>query len=77
MQLQQVVGFGHWRDAIGAREQRKHTVNTTWGMVAEDNSFGTHEFLQLCDLLGCQPYIAGNVGTGTIDITKSSLGFFG
>ncbi|HEY4109318.1 alpha-N-arabinofuranosidase [Puia sp.] len=55
----------HWRDAIGPRDQRKHTVNTTWGMVSEDNSFGTHEFLQLCDLLGCQPYIAGNVGTGT------------
>lgn len=55
----------HWRDAIGPREQRKQTVNTTWGMVSEDNSFGTHEFLQLCDLLGCQPYIAGNVGTGT------------
>jgi alpha-N-arabinofuranosidase len=55
----------HWRDAIGPREQRKHTVNTTWGMVSEDNSFGTHEFLQLCDLLGCEPYIAGNVGSGT------------
>jgi alpha-L-arabinofuranosidase len=55
----------HWRDAIGPREQRKQTVNTTWGMVSEDNSFGTQEFLQLCDLLGCQPYIAGNVGTGT------------
>jgi len=55
----------HWRDAIGPREQRKQTVNTTWGMVTEDNSFGTHEFLDLCSLLGCQPYIAGNVGTGT------------
>jgi alpha-L-arabinofuranosidase len=55
----------HWRDAIGPKDQRKHTVNTTWGMVSEDNSFGTHEFLQLCDLLGCEPYIAGNVGTGT------------
>jgi alpha-N-arabinofuranosidase len=55
----------HWKDAIGPREQRKKTVNTTWGMVTEDNSFGTHEFLELCSLLGCQPYIAGNVGTGT------------
>ena len=55
----------HWRDAIGPRNQRKRTVNTTWGMVEEDNSFGTHEFLELCGLLGCQPYIAGNVGTGT------------
>ena len=55
----------HWADAIGPRNQRKRTVNTTWGMVTEDNSFGTHEFLELCGLLGCQPYIAGNVGTGT------------
>ncbi len=55
----------HWRDAIGPREQRKKTVNTSWGMVTEDNSFGTHEFLELCSLLGCEPYVAGNVGTGT------------
>ncbi len=55
----------HWADAIGPRNQRKRTVNTTWGMVPEDNSFGTHEYLDLCSLLGCQPYIAGNVGTGT------------
>jgi alpha-N-arabinofuranosidase len=55
----------HWKDAIGPRDQRKKTVNTTWGMVTDDNSFGTHEFLDLCSMLGCQPYIAGNVGTGT------------
>jgi alpha-N-arabinofuranosidase len=55
----------HWRDAIGPKEQRKKTVNTSWGMVTEDNSFGTHEFLRLCELLGCQPYLAGNVGTGS------------
>ncbi len=63
----------HWRDAIGPRDQRKKTVNTTWGMVTEDNSFGTHEFLELCDLLGCQPYIAGNVGTGTPEEMESWL----
>ncbi|HVM89714.1 MAG TPA: alpha-L-arabinofuranosidase C-terminal domain-containing protein [Puia sp.] len=55
----------HWRDGIGPRQQRTKTVNTTWGMVTDDNSFGTHEFLELCSLLGCEPYIAGNVGTGT------------
>ncbi len=55
----------HWRDAIGPKDQRKKTVNTTWGMVTDDNSFGTHEFLDLCSMLGCEPYIAGNVGTGT------------
>jgi len=55
----------HWRDAIGPRGQRKKTVNTTWGMVSEDNSFGTHEFIGLCRLIGSDPYLAGNVGSGS------------
>jgi alpha-L-arabinofuranosidase len=63
----------HWRDAIGPRNQRKRTVNTSWGMVSEDNSFGTHEYLELCGLLGCQPYIAGNVGSGTPEEMESWL----
>jgi alpha-L-arabinofuranosidase len=55
----------HWRDGIGPRDQRPKTVNTHWGMITEDNSFGTHEFLELCGLIGCEPYLAGNVGSGT------------
>ncbi|MFS2185607.1 alpha-N-arabinofuranosidase [Mucilaginibacter sp. Mucisp84] len=55
----------HWRDGIGSTAARPKRVNTTWGMVAEDNSFGTAEFLELCRQIGCEPYIAGNVGTGT------------
>ncbi|QHS55495.1 alpha-N-arabinofuranosidase [Mucilaginibacter sp. 14171R-50] len=57
----------HWRDGIGPREQRPKMVNTNWGGVTEDNSFGTHEFLALCKLLNCEPYIAGNVGSGTVE----------
>ncbi|WP_235985728.1 alpha-N-arabinofuranosidase [Mucilaginibacter segetis] len=57
----------HWRDGIGPREQRPKMVNTNWGGVTEDNSFGTHEFLKLCELLGCEPYIAANVGSGTVE----------
>lgn len=57
----------HWRDGIGPRSQRPKMVNTNWGGVTEDNSFGTHEFLELCNLLGCEPYIAGNVGSGTVE----------
>jgi len=55
----------HWSDGIGPRTARPTRVNTSWGMIPEDNSFGTHEFLELCDLIGCEPYSAGNVGTGT------------
>jgi alpha-N-arabinofuranosidase len=57
----------HWRDGIGPAAQRPRMVNTNWGGVTEDNSFGTHEFLQLCDLIGCEPYFAANVGSGTVE----------
>jgi alpha-N-arabinofuranosidase len=57
----------HWRDGIGPRKGRPVMVNTNWGGVTEDNSFGTHEFLELCDLLKTEPYIAGNVGSGTVE----------
>ena len=56
----------HWKDGIGPRNQRKRMVNTHWGGVVENNHFGTHEFLQLCELIGCEPYICGNVGSGTV-----------
>lgn len=56
----------HWQDGVGPREQRPAMLNTHWGGVTEDNSFGTHEFLDLCDQLGCEPYICGNVGSGTV-----------
>ncbi len=56
----------HWRDGIGPRADRESMVNTHWGMGVEDNSFGTHEFLELCELLGTEPYIAANVGSGTV-----------
>jgi alpha-N-arabinofuranosidase len=56
----------HWMDGIGPREKRPSIVNTNWGGVTEDNSFGTHEFLDLCEQLGTEPYITGNVGSGTV-----------
>lgn len=56
----------HWKDGIGPRETRKKMVNTHWGGVTENNHFGTHEFLMLCELLECEPYICGNVGSGTV-----------
>lgn len=57
----------HWMDGIGPRSERPKMVNTHWGGVVEDNSFGTHEFLDLCEQLGCEPYICGNVGSGTVE----------
>ena len=56
----------HWKDGIGPRADRPTMINTHWGGVTENNHFGTHEFLDLCDQLGCEPYICGNVGSGTV-----------
>jgi len=55
----------HWQDGIGPQAERDRTINTHWGGVIENNHFGTHEFLHLCELLNCEPYIAGNVGSGS------------
>ena len=54
-----------WRDGIGPRDERPDRVNTHWGMVTEPNTFGTHEFLRLTELLDAEPYISANVGSGT------------
>ncbi|HML20927.1 MAG TPA: alpha-N-arabinofuranosidase [Aggregatilinea sp.] len=63
----------HWRDGIGPRAGRSGRVNTHWGNVVETNHFGTHEFMDLCDQLGCEPYICGNVGSGTVQEMRDWL----
>ncbi len=57
----------HWKDGIGPRDRRPRIKNVFWGGTVEDNSFGTHEFLDLCELLGCDAYISANVGSGTVE----------
>lgn len=57
----------HWKDGIGEKSDRKKMINTHWGGVVEDNSFGTHEFMRFCELVGCEPYISGNMGSGTVE----------
>jgi alpha-L-arabinofuranosidase len=56
----------HWKDGIGPKDKRPSIVNKWWGGVTEDNSFGTHDFLNMCELIGAEPYFSGNVGSGTV-----------
>lgn len=58
--------YYHWKDGIGPKDQRPSMINSSWGGVTEDNSFGTHEFLDLCEVLGAEPYLCVNVGSGTV-----------
>ena len=57
----------HWKNGIGPREKRPSMINTHWGGVVENNHFGTHEFFDLCEQLGTEPYVCGNVGSGTVE----------
>ncbi len=56
----------HWMDGIGPKDKRKKMINTHWGGVVEDNSFGTHEFFELTKQLGCKTYVNANLGSGTV-----------
>lgn len=56
----------HWKDGIGPKKSRPEMINRWWGGTVEDNSFGSHEFLALCEQIGADPYLAGNVGSGTV-----------
>ena len=59
----------HWEDGVGPRDKRPARLELAWG-TTENNRFGTHEFLNYCELLGTQPYICVNLGTGTWDEAK-------
>ena len=56
----------HWRDGIGDPAKRPTLINNNWGGTQEDNSFGTHEFFDLCEMLGIEPYLSVNIGSGTV-----------
>ena len=54
----------HWRDGIGPAEKRPRRPNASWGGV-DMNAFGTHEFMELAEMLGADAYINGNLGSGS------------
>lgn len=61
----------HWRDGIGPKEQRPITYNENFGtMMPDDHSFGTHEFMQLCQLVGAKPWLNVNLLTGSVQEMK-------
>ncbi len=60
----------NWRDGIGPQSERPSIVNVHWGGVTEDNSFGTHEFLNFCELIEADSYVNLNVGSGSVREAK-------
>ncbi len=60
----------HWKNGIGPKKNRPTTINAIWGEVEDNNHFGTHEFLELCERLGCDAYLNCNIGTGSVQETR-------
>jgi alpha-N-arabinofuranosidase len=60
----------HWRDGIGPRERRPVRQNLGWN-TTETNQFGTHEFMLLCELIGAEPYLCLNLGSGTVEEARA------
>ena len=56
------VSAYHWKDGIGP--VREPVFDKAW-RVEDSNGFGTDEFIQWCRLVGCEPYLCTNAGTGT------------
>ncbi len=57
----------HWRDGIGPASDRPVRLGMSCGLqVEDDNSLGTHEFIELCRMIGAEPYLAGNMGSGSV-----------
>ncbi|MGW5359290.1 hypothetical protein [Actinopolymorpha pittospori] len=60
------VSAYHWQDGIGPKDARPQRFDPAWGAV-ESNRFGTDEFVTYCELLGAEPYVCLNMGTGTLE----------
>ncbi len=56
----------HWRDGIGAPEERQKRLNASWAGRVEPNTFGTHEYFDFLNLIGAEAFISANVGSGTV-----------
>ena len=61
----------HWEDGIGPREERPRRRNLWWLQgpdlhIEESNHFGTDEFIRFCREIDTEPYLAVNVGSGSI-----------
>ena len=62
----------HWMDGLGPHEDRPRRRNMWWAqgrenLPEESNEFGTEEFMDFCEKVGTEPYLAVNVGSGDPD----------
>jgi alpha-L-arabinofuranosidase len=57
------VATYHWLDGVGLRENRPRRPELAW-LGEESNQFGTDQFMKWCEIVGTEPYLCLNFGTG-------------
>ncbi len=60
------VSAYHWRQGLGDRDLRPTYLDPAWWQW-ESNDVGTDEFIDLCRLIGAEPVLTANLGTGTAE----------
>src|SRR5262249_58846776 len=68
-----VSGY-NWLDGVGPREKRPTVIERAWNSL-ETNQFGTNEFIEWCRLVGTEPLLAFNLGTGTPEQAAAYAGY--
>jgi len=68
-----VSGY-NWRDGIGERDLRPPRKNPAWKGV-EHNDVGIHEYMELMDLIGAEPFVAVNTGLGTVEEVAEEVAY--
>ena len=61
-----VSGY-NWLDGVGPKAQRPTVLDRAWNSL-ESNQFGTNEFIDWCALVGTEPLLGMNFGTGTVEM---------
>jgi len=61
-----VSGY-NWLDGVGPKAQRPTVLERAWNSI-ETNQFGTNEFIEWCRVVGSEPLLGMNFGTGTAEM---------
>jgi alpha-L-arabinofuranosidase len=61
-----VSGY-NWLDGVGPKSQRPTVLERAWNSL-ESNQFGTNEFIDWCAMVGAEPLLGMNFGTGTVEM---------
>src|ERR1044072_6089447 len=64
-----VSGY-NWLDGVGPKAQRPTVLDRAWNTL-ESNQFGTDDFIEWCQMVGAEPLLGMNFGTGSVEMAAA------